>query len=388
MTPSTNRTRRTPRTRPFPRALGCAEPTPRYPGARPRRPLRVDDPGELIAAMPAMLGFLPERSLVVAILREYDGARTEMIEAVVRFDLEAAVDMARIDQFVACLGAICLREEATGVLAVFVDDSGEFEGAEVLRASALADILAEDGIALRGAWAVQAIAAGQRYHSVFGSMGTGLVADPTSSIIAVSQVVDGRQIRGSRQEMTALMIPDELLRARVRPHLGDAIARYRRGLAAATRAGYQLDFQRRALEWVLWQIADTASGAPRAERELARLAATLRDRAIRDTMYGLALGEHAETAERLWAQLARATPGTDRAEAAALLGYSAYLRGDGPFAGIAIAAAVEADGDHSMAVLLETSLQTGLRPERLRQLAHCGYRIATDLGVDIGPIAR
>ncbi|MFD3745119.1 DUF4192 domain-containing protein [Nocardia sp. NPDC058633] len=386
MTPSTNSTRRAVRTGPFPRALGCAESTPRYPGGLPRPPVRVDEPGELIAALPAMLGFVPERSLVVAVLREVAGGAAEAIEAVVRFDLDVATDTRLLDQFIACLGSICLREEATGVLAVFVEDRAEFEGEEVLRAAELIDVLAEDGLAVRGAWSVPAIAAGQRYHSVFGTFGTGVVADPSSSIVAVSHVLQGKQIRGSRHEMTALMLPDDLLSARVRAQLGAAHARYRGGLMAATRAGNAAAYQRRALEWVLWQIADTASGAPRADRELARLAATLRDRPIRDAMYGLALGDHAEAAERLWAQLARATPGSDRAEAAALLGFSAYLRGDGPFAGVAIAAAVAADAEHSMAVLLETSLQTGLRPERLRKLAHCGHQIAADLGVDIGPI--
>jgi hypothetical protein len=386
MTPSTNPTRRPARTGPFPRALGCAESTPRYPGGLPRPPLRVDEPGELIAALPAMLGFVPERSLVVAVLHEVAGGAAEAIEAVVRFDLDVATDIRLLDQFTACLASICLREEATGVLAVFVEDRAEFEGEEVLRAAELVDALAEDGIAVRGAWSVPAIAAGQRYRSVFGTVGSGLVTDPSSSLVAVSHVLEGKQIRGSRREMTALMIPDELLGARVRAHLGPADARYRAGLAAATRAGNAVAYQRRALEWVLWQIADTASGAPRAARELARLAATLRDRPIRDAVYGLAVGDHAEAAERLWAQLVRAAPGTDRAEAAALLGFSAYLRGDGPFAGVAIAAAVAADAEHAMAVLLETSLQTGLRPERLRRLALCGHQIAADLGVDIGPI--
>ncbi|MEU4319506.1 DUF4192 domain-containing protein [Nocardia fluminea] len=386
MTPSTNPTRRVKRTGPFPRALGCAESTPRYPGGLSRPPLRVDEPGELIAALPAMLGFVPERSLVVAVLHEVAGGAAEAIEAVVRFDLDVATDIRLLDQFTACLASICLREEATGVLAVFVEDRAEFEGEEVLQAAELIDALAEDGIAVRGAWSVPAIAAGQRYRSVFGTVGTGLVTDPSSSLVAVSHVLEGKQIRGSRRELTALMIPDELLSARVRAHLGPADARYRAGLVAATRAGNAVAYQRRALEWVLWQIADTASGAPRAARELARLAATLRDRPIRDAVYGLAVGDHAEAAERLWAQLVRAAPGTDRAEAAALLGFSAYLRGDGPFAGVAIAAAVEADAEHAMAVLLETSLQTGLRPERLRRLALCGHQIAADLGVDIGPI--
>ncbi|MEV6213429.1 DUF4192 domain-containing protein [Nocardia sp. NPDC051833] len=385
MTPSTNSTRRATRSGPFPRALTCAESTPGYPARLPQPPLRVDDPGELIAALPAMLGFVPERSLVVAVLQGAGRGGATAIEAVVRFDLDALADPHRIGQFTTCVGSICLREHAAGVLAVFVDEAGTGV-MQALRAASLLEALGDEGIVVCGAWSVPAIVAGARFRDLFQRGAGGVVGDPASSMVALSHVLDGRQIRGSRTELTALVRPDRHLRARVQTRLGPAVARYRGGLSAASRAGHAVAYQRRALEWVLWQIADAASGAPRADRELAQLAATLRDRPIRDAMYGLALGDHAEAAEQLWAQLARATPGADRAEAAALLGFSAYLRGDGPFAGVALAAAVDADATHPMAVLLETSLQSGLRPERLRKLAHCGHQIAADLGVDIGPL--
>ncbi|MFJ2836211.1 MULTISPECIES: DUF4192 domain-containing protein [Nocardia] len=387
MTSSTNSTRRATRSGPFPRALTCAESTPGYPAGPPQPSLRVDDPGELIAALPAMLGFVPERSLVVAVLHEAAPGGSTAIEAVVRFDLDALADPHRIGQFTACVGSICLREHAGGVLAVFVDEAGGGV-MQALRAASLLEALGDEGIAVCGAWSVPSIVAGARFRDLFHRGAGGVVGDPASSMVALSHVLDGRQIRRSRGELTALVRPDRRLCAEVRRRLGPAVARYRGGLSAATRAGHTVAYQRRALEWVLWQIADAASGAPRADRELAQLAATLRDRPIRDAMYGLALGDHAEAAEQLWAQLARATPGADRAEAAALLGFSAYLRGDGPFAGVALAAAVEADATHPMAVLLETSLQSGLRPERLRKLAQCGHQIAADLGVDIGPLHR
>ncbi|MFB7875206.1 DUF4192 domain-containing protein [Nocardia sp. NPDC056064] len=386
MTSSTNSPRRTLRTGPFPRALTCAESTPVYPGEIPRRLLRVADAGELIAALPAMLGFVPERSLVVAVLHGPGQVGGAAIEAVVRFDLDGAGDPRHIEQFTACVSGVVVREQGTGVLAIVVDDRAPSSAAALLRTAVLLDALGAEGIAVRGAWSVPAIAAGQRYRNLFEPGADGYVGDPAASMIAVSQVLDGRQIRRSRTELTALVAADELRCARLRPLLDPAVRHYRDRLAAAQRSGQGPAFQRRALEWVLWQIADTESGVPRDERELARLAATLRDRPIRDAMYGLALGDHAEAAEQLWAQLARATPGADRAEAAALLGFSAYLRGDGPFAGIALAAAVDADATHPMAVLLETSLQSGLRPESLRKLAHCGHQIAADLGVDIGPV--
>ncbi|MCP2298043.1 protein of unknown function (DUF4192) [Nocardia amikacinitolerans] len=128
---------------------------------------------------------------------------------------------------------------------------------------------------------------------------------------------------------------------------------------------------------------------PVAAPEIAEVVAALRDRVVRDAMFALAASDHAAAAERLWLTLVRGLPsGRDRAEVAALLGYSAYFRGDGPFAGIALEAALEADPGNAMAILLETSLRAGMRPEQLRRLARSGYDAAAWLGVDLGPVVR
>jgi hypothetical protein len=71
--------------------------------------------------------------------------------------------------------------------------------------------------------------------------------------------------------------------------------------------------------------------------------------------------------------------------AATLLGYTAYLRGDGPLAGVALEAAVAADPRHTTARLLETALRTGVRPHSLRELATIGRERAEALGIDLDP---
>lgn len=65
----------------------------------------------------------------------------------------------------------------------------------------------------------------------------------------------------------------------------------------------------------------------------------------------------------------RNLPGPERANPAALLGYCAYLLGDGPFAGIALA------------TLLDGGLHSGLRPTEVRGLADVGYERAEAIGV-------
>ena len=38
-----------------------------------------------------------------------------------------------------------------------------------------------------------------------------------------------------------------------------------------------------------------------------------------------------------------------------------------------------------MAGMLDTALQSGMRPERIRELARTGYRLARQLGVELPP---
>ncbi|HEY2197086.1 MAG TPA: DUF4192 domain-containing protein, partial [Mycobacterium sp.] len=119
---------------------------------------------------------------------------------------------------------------------------------------------------------------------------------------------------------------------------------------------------------------------------LVRLAWALTDIRVRDTLYALAVGEIAGQAESLWAVLSRTLPEPWRVEALVLLAFSAYARGDGPLAGVSLEAALRGDPTHRMAGMLDTALQSGMRPEQIRDLAVTGYRLADRLGVQLPPM--
>ncbi|MEU7629267.1 DUF4192 domain-containing protein [Nocardia sp. NPDC049220] len=375
----------------------CAEDPPPYIRDMSEHSVRVNDPGELIAAVPAMVGFTPERSVVVLVLRR-GNAHGALVDAVVRFDLEGPDGRrVRAGTLAGCVARICAHDEAVEVLAVIVDDRAEHPRSEGdvehprcaagrfdALVGALARRLAACDISLGGVWAAGAIAAGEPWWTLSGPDLRGVLRDPATSVVALTHVLEGRPIRGSRSELTALVAVDPLARAQVAAQLEDALALARERYARAARRGDPNSYSRQALDYVLWQVANMASGAALLAPELAKLAAALRDRAVRDTMFAVAVGDHAAAAEALWGALARALSGADRAEAAALLGYSAYVHGDGPLAGVALDAALDADPDHPMAVLLDTALRMGMRPERLRRLARSGYHTAAGLGVDLG----
>lgn len=338
---------------------------------------QVADAGELIAAIPAMLGFFPHRSLVVAVLgSSKDGVQT--IGAVIRFDVDSAADAAEARRVARILESVGLCQNTSSAMMIVVDDRPTGSAT----ADKLLCHLARVGIEPSHAWQVEQIAAGARYRDLLAPGRDGRVDDPRASTVAFAQVLDGHQISASRDELTDLLAPNPVLADQVRPHLDRAVVRYRDERVTAPAPDRVRDHRRDRTVWVLEQIS-TAEQAPSSARDLATTAALLRDRTIRDIMYGLACSEDHAAAEALWRQLAAATEGHDRAEAATLFAYSAYHRGNTVVAGIAIATALDADPSHAMAALLEIALDERLPPERIRSLAEVGVSVAAELGIDI-----
>lgn len=355
-------------------------------------PTRLSDPGDFIAAIPAMLGFRPEQSLVLGILAAAGAdSQSTVLDVVARFDLRQMSEGHRVSgaALATVAAPMCVRPGCAGVLAVVVDDEAHQPAASAPgqdpAVAALQQRLAADDIALHGAWAVHSIGPRQRWWSVLGADRRGWVPDPKASAVTVSHVLDGRQVRGDRAELTAVIAVEAENRARVSAELGPALERAHELYVTAARSGEPLTYSRSALNYVLWQIANIDSGVLLSPREIAEIVAALRDRHVRDTMFAAPGTAQADAAERLWAEMTRTVPAPDRAEAAALLGYCAYVRGDGPLAGVALEAALDAEAAHPMATLLQTALGSGMRPSQLRKLAWCGREAAADLGVHLGP---
>ena len=111
---------------------------------------------------------------------------------------------------------------------------------------------------------------------------------------------------------------------------------------------------------------------PTTDEEAVLLANALKVPEVREVCLAMAVPAHtpeAREAERLWLTLVRELPAPERAEPAVLLGYTAFIRGDGAFAGMALDNALEACPDHLLAGLLRKVLDHGFPPERLLALA-------------------
>jgi hypothetical protein len=322
---------------------------------------QLNRPGALIAALPAVLGFVPEKSLVLVTIDCGE------MGCVMRVDLSPDVFAS-----VGHVAEVAAAARPDAAIAVVVDEEGagcrmcndEYRGL----ANALDERLAEHGIKLLAFHIVDRVAMGGRWHCTDGSWGT--VDDPSASPLAMAAVLDGRRLYTRRDELQKVIeVADEPTSA--------ALAEVIREQAHA-----ETDVAR-DIETAIAAAAQVASGDEPTETVVARLACALTDPQVRDTLYALAVGDGAAQAEALWARLCRTLPTPWRVEALVLLAFSAYARGDGPLAGVSLEAALRCDPDHRMAGMLDQALQSGMRPEQIRELAATGYQLAKQLGIEL-----
>ncbi|OBA85479.1 hypothetical protein A5662_04250 [Mycobacteriaceae bacterium 1482268.1] len=322
---------------------------------------QLNRPGALIAALPAVLGFVPENSLVLVTVDRGE------LGCVMRVDLSP-----ELADSVGHLAEVAAAARPDAAIAVVVDAEGadcrlcNDEYRDVCRA--LAESLAHHAIELLDFHIVDSVGPDGRWHCLDGSWGT--VDDPSASPLAMAAVLDGRRLytrRGELQDVIALTddAASEALARVIRAQADTDVDAAQEVTAAMTAA------------------AQAAAGEQLTESVIARLAHAITDPQVRDVLYALAVGDKAAHAEALWAMLARTLPAPWRVEALVLLAFSAYARGDGPLAGVSLEAALRCDGTHRMAGMLDAALQSGMRPEKIRELGVTGYRLARRLGVQL-----
>ncbi|MGW6425140.1 DUF4192 domain-containing protein [Nocardia sp. NPDC055053] len=246
--------------------------------------VRVNDAGQLIAAVPAMLRFVPTQSLVLALLTPTPGttAPRRAIQMVVRLDLDAVTDLDNAGEVMNLLETMCQRENATATTAIAVDDRPDAEATARLAV----ELLRSSTVGLVHAWLVPIITAGATYRGLLDGDTAGTVNDPAASPVAFAQILDGVQIRSSRIELLDLIAVDTDAAAALAPLIDPAVEHYRTELAAAVAQDRRTTFQHDAARAVLDQIAVIGEFGCAFEC-LATVVAALRDVVIRDVMLGL-----------------------------------------------------------------------------------------------------
>lgn len=339
-----------------------------------RPDFELNRPGALIAALPAVLGFVPEKSLVLVSIGNGE------MGSVLRVDLSRVL----ADQ-AGQLAQVAAAAEPEAAIAVIVDADGAhcpMCNEEYRRlCDALTEALSQHAVEMWAAHVVDQIAAGGRWHCVDGCGAGGVIDDPSASPLAAAAVLDGRRLYARRADLQAVIAVDD-------PDRSAELAAAIHSSAASRAVAHRADADgcgRRDVENMMAAAARVAGGELLPDAELARLGCALADVQVRDTLYALAVAQNSGEAESLWAVLARTLPEPWRVEALVLLAFSAYARGDGPLAGVSLEAALRCEPGHRMAGMLDVALQSGMRPERIRELAVTGYRLAERMGVRLPP---
>ncbi|MEV6480163.1 DUF4192 family protein [Streptomyces sp. NPDC051576] len=205
---------------------------------------------------------------------------------------------------------------------------------------------------------------------------------PGTSVLAAAATYAGLQVRGTLRELRARLLPWETAAALEQEAALDAagMALVPRILDDASRADVAretLELARRILS--RFAAAPLVTGALQsdlrddlllAHDEAATLILGLQDRTTRDRAAEWMEGEDAGPALRLWRALARRCVGSYGEHAAApltLAGWVAWSTGDDLEAREALAMALGADSDYLFARLLHQACNEGLDPESIRR---------------------
>jgi hypothetical protein len=325
------------------------------PTGRPK--VDLTDPADLLAAIPYLLGFRPENSIVLFGQRGPDRKQQGLI---LRADLPPSnLESLQADDLASRLAATA----HTGTIAVVVGGGSRSAGGRLPRrrfVRRLESALAEYGIPLlHSLWAPR-IDAGVVWGCYREKDCGGTLPDPRDSVTAAVLTAAGQITRESREEVERLFEPGppetlarraDLMNSRADPPWGDA------------------DVIEAAVSEVNAALARVAAGDRTITDELAvRLAWALSLVEVRGACLLTAApadSELARTAHDLWFVLVRELPEPECVEALCLLAHASYLRGDLAVAGMALARAREVDPEHGLTGVLLRALDTMIHPSQV-----------------------
>ena len=327
--------------------------------------VRLSGPADVLSSIPHLLGFHPTESLVIMCL---SGPRRRQ-RLIMRVDLPAAADEAQI---AVELAARVAHEGADSVVIICYtaspDAVGKLPGAGLVRG--LAGQLADRDIEVHDAY----LARGTRWWSYVCTdtrccprAGTALPdeASAAAGVLAAEAVWRGSATMPDRAALVASIAPDAVAVAAAGRALLDEVE----GIGDASWLADE--------SWSPAAVEELAGSLLKRYREghpglsgaqAARLRAGLRDVRVRDEIATWGLDPAPEALLSLLADLVRACPAQDAAPACTLLAWVAYLGGNGPLANVALDRAFEAEGNYSMALLLDDALAAQLPPAAIRHI--------------------
>jgi hypothetical protein len=303
--------------------------------------LSLNGPADLISAVPYLLGFEPEHSLVAV------GLKNGQLQCTFRVDLPGSIDhLDRLNTLV----APAQTNECEGVVLIAFGEA-DLADACLIRAQvdfSLADIKVIDTIRVTD---------GRYYNPTCTDAccpAEGLPV-PEDSAIGTALVASGAIRHPDRDAITALLSPaDPERRAAVATAVNEAIA-HEATLSMAEQRRMDLTI---VDQWI------GASSLPESLTDIAMLGLALGDLDVRDHAL-IASDPVPETAGDLWLWVARHLDEDLAAPAFTAAGWCAYRYGNGVLALEAFEAALRACPNYRLAQMLLAALQAGIPPKAL-----------------------
>ena len=315
------------------------------------RTLRASGPADLLALVPRLLGFHPRDSLVVLTV----GSATHRFHA--RVDLPT--NPITSEEVTSHLVDVAKQNGVRALAVVAYSDDAPLVGVVV---DELSRRLRRTRVDL-----VCAIRAdGRRWWRIGGAgvpPSVGTPYDVVSHPLMAEAVVEGTVVLGSREELANTLVgndPEDA--ATVAEHACQITERLR-----SMRAGPRGRFRSHLVEegaWIQQRLSRFSSDSQRLDaHEVARLCALLAASIeLRDVAWAEMTHEGARAHVDLWRDVVRRSPPELRAAPATLLGFAAWLSGNGALAWCAVDCAQRCDPDYNLAALLADALAGAIPP--------------------------
>lgn len=325
-----------------------------------RRRQRISGPGELLQAVPYLLGFHPAASLVFVGL---DGTKLIVTARLDLADVESGAVAHTIEAIV--------RGGGTSIIAVVYDDDAPGDSIDGLRWRDLVPLIEEDADSIACDLLDVLLVAEGRWWSLMCASGgccpsEGQPLPSATSAFAAASAYEGVVALPSRAALEAVLdpVPDEQ-----RQPLERAIERAEHAAVRTTVDGHAGRYERsvkRAL-FAAARASDDIGWTAVSDAEVARFVAALAVTPIRDSVW-TAIDDGRLDGRPLWRDLARRAPAPYDAPPLFLFGWASWRAGDGALAGIAAERAVTSDPRYSAADMLLAALSAGINPKQMPKL--------------------
>ena len=319
--------------------------------------LRVSSPGDLVEAIPYLLGYHPSDSLVALAMC---GPRRR-VEFTMRLDLPTSVDGDIAEVLAANVAHYLENAKAEQAVLVIYGDTGDVldglphpEVVDVTRQALL-----QSGIEL-----VESLYVGAgRWWSYICNLptccpseGTPIRSDGCSSVAATATYA-GLVALPNREAVEKILEPIGFLAGQ---GMAQALARADEELAARITDQASLKVMRAESRSLLAAAVDTEPAL--SDEQAARLIVGLEDIVIRDECCEWSETDRASAAQRLWVQLARRSAPGFEVVPLVMVGWFAWRSGDSTLARVAVERCLRAEPEYGLARLLREALDSAVNP--------------------------